>query len=286
MEIMPEKIAKLKEYFAQEQEIVLAFLFGSRGKGSKRAFSDWDIAVYFRPYQYAELETKKEYPQEHVVWREVENILQSEADLLVLNRAAASLVFSVLDSGVALSIKDRKLYLKLLLRTHYEAVDYWNFSQEFYQIFERARSICEEDKAVLRQHLVFLEIEFGDLEKFKNLNFKEYKEDRDKRRNIERWVENLVMSAIDIAKIVLASEKSRIPQTYRETLLCLSLKFMEEAQAQEFSQFAEMRNIIAHEYLDIKWERIKGFLGVSERLCPVFIREVKGLLHPPAHLPV
>ncbi len=72
-----ENIRSLKEYFEKESSILMAFVFGSRAKGFQKPISDWDIAVYFRPEQYAELETACEYPDEHRIWRNVENILQS-----------------------------------------------------------------------------------------------------------------------------------------------------------------------------------------------------------------
>lgn len=154
-----EEIEKLKEYFQKEEDVILAFIFGSRAKKMERPFSDWDIAVYFKPYLWGETETRNEYPQEEKIWREIERILKSEVDFLVLNRARPSLVFSILNSGLPLVIKDRKLYLKLLIKTHYEAVDYWKFAKEFYEISERSKFLSEEDKSVLIEHLKFLEAE-------------------------------------------------------------------------------------------------------------------------------
>ncbi|MEW6608151.1 MAG: HepT-like ribonuclease domain-containing protein [bacterium] len=273
---MDNKIKTLKRYFKGKDEVLLAFIFGSRAKKTQNVSSDWDIAVYFNPYQNAEIETKNDYPLENKIWAEIERVLCSDnVDLLILNRAKPSLVFSILNSGIPLVIKNRNLYLKLLIKTHYEAVDFWNFTKEFFEIGERAKSLSEEDKSLLREHIRFLENEFEDLEELTKLTQNEYIQDRNKRRNIERWVENLVMSAIDISKIILASEKSNIPQTYKEVLLWLGLKFMDEEIANRFSEFAYLRNIVVHEYLDIKWERIRGFIKDARQILPVFIDEVK-----------
>lgn len=275
---MDNYLKKLREYFEGIDDVAMAFVFGSRAEGREMPSSDWDIAVYFFSEDYEELETEKEYPKEHQIWADVERIVKSEVDFLVLNRARPSLVFSILNSGIPLTIKDRTLYLKLLLKTHYEAVDYWRFTKEFYEIRKRAASISEEDKAILREHIIFLENEFMDLQKFQEMTWQEYREDRDKRRNLERWTENLVMSAIDIAKIVLASEKIELPQTYREALFLFVSKFADENSARDFSQFAELRNIVVHEYLDIKWKRIKDFIEKASRLYPLFIEKAKGFI--------
>lgn len=276
MNSQQKKIEQLKEYFKKKDSVILAFVFGSISKGNQRSFSDWDIAVYFKPYQYCELETDRKYPEEHEIWGDLENILESnKVDFLVLNRASPSLLFSILNSGINICMKDRKLYINLLIKTHYEAVDWWNFTKEFYEIAERAKSISEEDKSVLRIHIRFLENEFADIKKFKRLTRQEYIQDNDKRRNVERWVENLVMSAIDISKIVLASGKKEIPQTYRETLLRFAIGFLEEDTAKRFSRLAELRNILTHEYLDIKWDKITKFIEDAFKLYPPFIKKTK-----------
>ncbi|MFW6140808.1 MAG: type VII toxin-antitoxin system MntA family adenylyltransferase antitoxin [Acidobacteriota bacterium] len=279
MNLQKQKIDQLRKYFCKKESVILAFVFGSKAKGNQRLFSDWDIAVYFKPSQYCEMETDIEYPEEHEIWGDLEKILTSnKIDLLVLNRANPSLLFSVLNSGIDLSIKDRRLYIDLLIKSHYEAVDWWSFTKEFYEIAERAESLSEEEKSVLRIHIRFLESEFADLKKFEKMTRQVYFQDNDQRRNVERWVENLVMSAIDISKIILASDKKEIPQTYRETLLRFSIRFMGEERAKKFSRFAELRNILTHEYLDVKWDKISHFVKKASKYYPLFIEEAKQYL--------
>jgi len=112
---------QLKNYFSKQDDVLMAFVFGSRASGRERGSSDWDIAVYFKTDEWLELESTKDYPGEHQIHGDLENILRSDVDLLVLNRARPSLVFTILNSGQSLSIKDQKLYLELLSKTHYEA---------------------------------------------------------------------------------------------------------------------------------------------------------------------
>jgi uncharacterized protein YutE (UPF0331/DUF86 family) len=82
---------------------------------------------------------------------------------------------------------------------------------------------------------------------------------------IERWVENLVNCSIDIAKILLASEKKATPDTYREMLKNLALlPGFDEQIALKLSSFSKLRNILAHEYLDIRFNQIEKFLNEFE----------------------
>jgi predicted nucleotidyltransferase len=173
-------------------------VFGSQAKGYARPVSDWDVAVYFNPQdpRELELESAREYPEAHSIWGDLETLLHSEVDLLVLNRAKPSLVFSVLNTGTKLVIKHRTLYLRLLMKTYYEAVDYWRFVETFGRIRERSRSLSPEDRSNLIEHVIFLENEMKDLAQFQEVTQKEYMNDRNTKRNIERWVENLLLIPI------------------------------------------------------------------------------------------
>lgn len=271
-------IKRLKEYFETREEVALAFLFGSRAKGMTHSASDWDIGAYFKPKQYLELETKENYVGDGRIWSDLVDILKTnEVDFVVLNRAAPALVYSVLSTGKPLAIKDKKLYLDLLCKTSYEALDWWRFADEYYKIREAARSFTPEAKNSLEERLVFLQDQFSDLKQFKNLTFLTYRDDRNERRNTERWIENLVMASLDIAKIILASDKKTIPQSYKDILnlfACLYMN-MEEQPAERFAKFAELRNIVAHEYLDLRWEKIKKFIEEAKKFYPKFIEKVK-----------
>ncbi len=274
-----QAIRRLKKYFQSEDSVILAFVFGSRAKGNARETSDWDIAVYLKSKDYGELESKEAYPREDKIRSDVIKILDSDdIDLLVLNRARPQLVFNVLNSGTNLALKDRRLYLKLLIKTHYEAVDFPKFIYDFWLIRERSKSLSEEDRATLIEHLVFLENEFADLGSFQKMTWKEYQENHDMRRSLERLIENLIMASLDISKIILSSQKKEVPHTYTDTLKVFGEIYFDSYFADEFSKFAEFRNIVAHEYLDIRWSRIQNFMKEAPRFYEQFIKKVKQII--------
>jgi len=277
--LRPDPINKLKKYFSQRQEILMAFLFGSRIKKSESSHSDWDVGVYFKPdSKYLEWEEKIFYPQENQIWQDLERILKSEVDFVVLNRAPASTTFSILSSGLPLVIKDRGIYLDLLNKISYEAIDFRNFIYDFWQIKQRAHSISEVDKARILKTLDFLSTEVQDFEKFQSLTWLEYQDDRPKRREVERWIENIVNATLDIAKIILASEKKDIPETYQETLRVLgTTSFFEPSFSERISQWAKLRNILAHQYLDLKWEQIDRFIHKAGQDFVVFVEKIKSI---------
>lgn len=273
---MAKKIEAITQYFQKESSVVLVFLFGSRAKGNEREISDWDIAVYFKPEEYLEIETEREYPGENKIWSDLIDILETDdVDFLVLNRARAPLVYNVLRIGTSLIIKDRRLYLDLLCKVSYEAVEWWDFVSDFWRISQKAESLPPEERARVLEYLRFLENEFSEIEQIKEFSWQDYIQDSFKRKVMERWVENLVMSALDIAKIILASEKREIPQTYKDTLKIFGALYVDPSFGEKFSEFSSLRNILVHEYLDTKWRRIKNFIDRAERLYPVFIKKIK-----------
>lgn len=140
----------------------------------------------------------------------------------------------------------------------------------------RGKNLKRETKVRLIKHINFLENEIKDYEGFKRLSWEEYNKERDKRRNVERWIENILNSSIDIAKIILASENISLPDTYKEVVSSLSLVSIFNKESMEnLSEWVKLRNIISHEYLDIRWNSIKKFIQETEQVYFDFLEKVK-----------
>jgi len=139
--------------------------------------------------------------------------------------------------------------------------------------------LLPEDKERLIRYVDFMESELSDFSKFSNIDWKVYSEDKDVRRNLERWIENLVNCSIDIAKVILVVEERRIPQTYKEILKELgATQHFDEEFGENISQWAVLRNILAHEYLDVRWNSIKKFIQSAEPVYKRLITKIKSFL--------
>lgn len=275
-----QQITKLKNYFIKRDDVVMAFLFGSRAKKLGTPRSDWDVGVYIKPKNNAiEWETRKKYPQTDEIWGDIIKILKTDnVDLITLNSAPANIADSVI-KGFPLVIKDRTTYLKFLLPTIDAAIDYRALADDYYTVFDRSKSLSAEDKLILKKRLMFLENELADLPLFKNLTQREYIENRQSKRSVERWVENIINASLDITKTLLASKRKQIPETYREILWSLQLLPGFSAElSEQFAGWASLRNILSHEYLDLRWKEINGFIRVCEPFMNEFIKGVKGLM--------
>ncbi|WP_338824698.1 hypothetical protein MHOCP_02980 [Moorella humiferrea] len=122
---MDKKIYKqLKSYFNEQQNIRMAFLFGSRAKGRARPGSDADVGIYLEPG----------YTRQDIyrIWNELEDMLGLKVDLLVLNEATPSLAWTAL-KGKRLFIRDQSFYIQYMLDISREAEDFQQFLLDWWR---------------------------------------------------------------------------------------------------------------------------------------------------------
>jgi len=135
-----KNVEKLRAYFENRDEVLMAFLFGSWAKGQEGIESDMDIAVYFKPkVDIVEWEeTDSYYETEKQIWMEVERIVGREVDLLVLNRAVPGVADNAL-RGIPIIIKDRSCYMDFLLRITSEAIDFRQWVESYWRLKEQMK---------------------------------------------------------------------------------------------------------------------------------------------------
>ena len=127
----------------------------------------------------------------------------------------------------------------------------------------------------IKQHIDFLESEMKDWNEYSSLTWNEYSADRKKRREVERWIENLINSSIDIAKLVLYLKEISQPESYAKIVAALDLVEPFSSHGKELSKWVKLRNVITHEYLDIRWESIKDFIKEARPLYEEFLGKAK-----------
>jgi predicted nucleotidyltransferase len=106
--VSQELVDKLRAYLAGRVDVSMAFIFGSRAKGTPTCESDIDVAIYFTPRgRLLEIEEDREDEElrnsrrtaEDEIWAAVEEIARVEADIVVLNRAPAAVAIAALGEG-------------------------------------------------------------------------------------------------------------------------------------------------------------------------------------------
>jgi len=98
-------VESLRDVLTAQQEILEAYLFGSRARGQTAAHSDVDVAVYVAPQHLKAGDTPFGYDAD-LAARLMRALGTNEVDVVLLNRAPPLLYHRVLRDGVRLFARD------------------------------------------------------------------------------------------------------------------------------------------------------------------------------------
>lgn len=136
METIDSVVNSAKSFCEKHDEISFGFLFGSCARQRITQGSDIDIAVY--------LKTEDEnFEREAQI--ELERLLKKEVDLVILNRAPATLSWNILKKGAPLAIKNRYSYLDFLLTVSGESDDFLDFNLDAWRM-KCERSTADKER--------------------------------------------------------------------------------------------------------------------------------------------
>ena len=234
--------------------LLFGFLFGSAAAGRLRSDSDVDVAVYQASAGKLEIEAERELELEADIQAALERATQRNVDLLSLNRAPATVCTAALLSGRPVLLRDAAFYTRYFLAVTAVASDFLQAECEFRAIRDRSRSLSAIDRSRLQRILDFIDTELEDRDHGVN----HYQTDRNL-CNLDRWVEMLINAALDIGKIVLASERRSVPYTYGEILAELESSEHFPGLAGRLRPLAALRDVLAHEYLELRFGRVSHF---------------------------
>lgn len=134
----------------------------------------------------------------------------------------------------------------------------------------------EIQKISIAKRIDFIELELKDLEEYEGLDFDTYSRNRKTRRDVERISENIANATLDIGKVILAGEEIELPETYRDIFKKLvQIQIVSDELSESLSDLVRLRNILAHQYLDIKWEMINDFIIHGRNNVKGFLTLVK-----------
>jgi uncharacterized protein YutE (UPF0331/DUF86 family) len=136
--------------------------------------------------------------------------------------------------------------------------------------------LSPSDRLFIMKRVDFIQAELEDLAEYLPLNFSGYSTDRKLQRNLERLAENIANALIDLSKIILSNTTQAIPDTYRDIILKAGeLESLDPDHASKIADIARLRNILAHQYLDIKWDALKFFIAEADKIIQPFLSTIK-----------
>ncbi len=128
--MVPEAVvAKIRNYFAQKEEVVTVYLFGSTAKNRETKQSDLDLAVLFRDGidQYERFQEKLQMAND------LETIIGMKIDLVDLRSAELFFVHQVMKEKILLFEQDlsSRVYFEVNSRKNY--FDHMLFYQQYHR---------------------------------------------------------------------------------------------------------------------------------------------------------
>lgn len=239
--------------------LLFGFLFGSAAAGRLRSDSDVDVALYQASAGFLEIEADRELEQEAAIQVALERAAQREVDLLNLNRAPAAVCAAAVLTGRPVLMRDAAFSTRYFLAVTAAASEFLRAEREFRAIRDRSRSLSALDRSRLQRILDFIDAELQDRGQFRGVTLQRYQSDRNLRRNLDRWVEMLINAALDVGKIVIAAERRPLPYTYGQLLAELESMQHFSGLAGRLRPLAALRNVLAHEYLELRFGRVARF---------------------------
>jgi predicted nucleotidyltransferase len=106
-------IQAMRDYFMQQPDIVVAYLFGSVARGRAHHLSDVDIAVLFAP----EITLEASVERQLQLMGDLEAFADREVQVTVLNRATPLLAYEVIRDGILLYERHKEERITFEVRT-------------------------------------------------------------------------------------------------------------------------------------------------------------------------
>ncbi len=117
------------------------------------------------------------------------------------------------------------------------------------------------DKLIILRKLSELENYQKQLDEFSSITLEEYNSDWKTQRIVERTLQIMIETCVDIANHIISDQEYRVPSTYAETFKVLEENGIITPQIfRTMEKMVKFRNIIVHQYENINAEIVIAIL--------------------------
>jgi len=108
------------------------------------------------------------------------------------------------------------------------------------------------DKALVLRKLAELEEYLGQIREYTNITIEQYSSDWKIQRIIERTLQIMIETCVDIAGHIISDRGYRIPKSYADTFKVLQEEnILEKELFETMEKMAKFRNIVVHNYDEV-----------------------------------
>jgi len=105
------------------------------------------------------------------------------------------------------------------------------------------------DKALVLRKLSELEEYLGQIREYTNITIEQYSSDWKIQRIIERTLQMMIETCVDVAGHIISDREYRIPKSYADTFRVLHEEnILEKELFETMDKMAKFRNIVVHNY--------------------------------------
>ena len=117
------------------------------------------------------------------------------------------------------------------------------------------------DEALILRKLAELDQYYGQLREYENTTVDQYSDDWKIQRIIERTLQMMIETCVDIAGHIIADKGFRIPKSYADTFkVLLEERILDRKLSAVMEKMAKFRNIVVHHYDKVDVEIVIAIL--------------------------
>ena len=117
------------------------------------------------------------------------------------------------------------------------------------------------DKTLILRKLAKLDEYLGQIHEYSAVSLEEYEENWKVQRIIDRTLQIMIETCLDVAGHIISDEGFRIPETYVDMFkILIEHQILDISQSDSLSKMAKFRNIVVHNYEKIDPAIVAGIL--------------------------
>ena len=131
------------------------------------------------------------------------------------------------------------------------------------------------DKTLILRKLGKLDEYLGQIREYSAVSLEEYEENWKVQRIIERTLQIMIETCLDVAGHIISDEGFRVPETYAEMFkILIENRILEKTQSDPLTKMAKFRNIVVHNYEKMDPSIVVGILRNNLEDFDMFKRSV------------
>ncbi|KPV62225.1 MAG: Nucleotidyltransferase domain protein [Candidatus Bathyarchaeota archaeon BA1] len=272
MQHIEDLAAKLRKVVRADNEVLLAYLFGSCAEERAMKHSDIDVAILHRGDPLLKAGEVKDK-----IARELK-INEDRIDVIDISRASPSLKFSIVkglrlidrknfDKGLIEELNDKFPETRIIINSSIrEAIESGAFSLRHDILYSRLQKVREE-ATYLKEEILVMEIEAVIV-------------DGTLRRAMARSIHELIEAMLDVCRHIVSVKALGVAETYADfPRLLREHNLIPSALAEALEEAAKLRNVLVHRYIEVDYYRLfSGAREIVNRVIPKFEEWVLELL--------